>query len=67
METNGVAQTNGKHSNDMEMTIQTAKRPRADEPDARDAKKTKIAAQSSDDDLIVVVEDESNGAIVIDD
>lgn len=64
---NGVHQTNGKHAlEDDEVVIQTSKRPRDEDVEARGTKKAKVAIQSSEDDDVVLVDDEAGGAIVID-
>ncbi|KAI4600309.1 E1 ubiquitin-activating protein uba2 [Pestalotiopsis sp. 9143b] len=65
-ESNGVDQTNGKHSAEEDVSSKDLKRARPDEADDRPstAKKAKTATKSDDDDIVIV---DDGGAILIDD
>ncbi|KAK6074034.1 ThiF family protein [Seiridium cupressi] len=65
---NGISQTNGKHSLEDDSAPKDLKRARDDESDVTSsAKKAKIAVKPADDDVVIVDDTAGSGAIVIDD
>ncbi|KAK6078834.1 ThiF family protein [Seiridium cupressi] len=65
---NGISQTNGKHSLEDDSAPKDLKRARDDESDVTSsAKKAKTAVKPADDDVVIVDDTAGSGAIVIDD
>lgn len=65
-ESNGVIQTNGKHSLEESSTSRDLKRPRENDSEQPASAKKARTVGRSDDDVVVVDDDPGNGAIVID-